>query len=158
MPSILYLIRHAHAAEAERDEIRALSHRGRAQLKQLAALLGPSGAFTPDEVWHSPLVRARETAELLVHELHLHPKWRERRELEPDADPSQVRQLLTKHHGAIALVGHEPHMSALATLLVTGTTSPIAFTFKKATILALESTGFHWCVRWQLSPDLLAED
>ena len=157
MPHVIYLVRHAHAGDASSDEIRTLSHRGRTQVKQLAALLRPAGAFQPDQVWHSPLVRARETAELLIGELRLDPAWHELRELEPEADPALVARRLAKAHGAIAVFGHEPHLGSLASLLVTGESSPVAFVFAKATTLALVPGGARWSVRWQLSPDLFPE-
>jgi phosphohistidine phosphatase len=155
MPPFLYLIRHAHALDAADDPERPLSKRGRKQVKALAELLRPRGGFDPAEIWHSPLVRARETAELLAEELALKPKWTVVRDLEPEADPAAVARLVTRASEAVALVGHEPHLSGLASLLVTGSVDPVVFVFKKTTMLALEPAGGErWAVRWQLSPDL----
>lgn len=154
---MLYLVRHADAADAEIDSIRELSPRGRGQLKHLAALLRRGAAFTPDAIWHSPLVRARQTAEALLVELPRKVTWQERRDLEPESDPKLIASALAEERQSIALFGHEPHMSSLATLLVTGEVAPVGFTFRKATMLALEPAGRRWCVRWQLSPDLFPD-
>ncbi len=157
MPPLLFLVRHAHAAEAVSDEVRKVSPRGRDELRKLAALLRPSGAFAPQEAWHSPLVRARETAEFLLGDLQLVPTFREVRDLEPEADPNVLVPVLTKTRAPIALFGHEPHLGTLASLLVTGDCSPVVFAFQKATMLALEPIGARWSVRWQISPDLFGD-
>lgn len=154
MPPLIFLVRHAHAAEAGTDEARQVSPRGREELRKLAHLLRPSGAFAPQEAWHSPLVRARETAKFLLDDLQLTPTFRELRDLEPEADPGLVVPLLAKARASVALFGHEPHLGTLASLLVAGECSPVVFAFQKATVLALEPAGVRWCVRWQLSPDL----
>jgi phosphohistidine phosphatase len=154
MPPLLYLVRHADALDAATDAVRKLSPRGRDEVRALAGLLRPSGAFRPTQVWHSPLVRARETAELLLEELRIKAPRREIAALEPESPPAAVMALLSRTEGSIALFGHEPHLSALATLLVTGDSGPIGFVFRKATVLALEPAGARWAVRWQVSPDL----
>lgn len=154
MPPRLYLVRHADAVDSPDDASRKLSARGHKQVRHLARLLDGRDAFCPAQVWHSPLVRAHETAALLIGDLKLKPAWSVRRELESEADPHAVAALLKDVDVPVALFGHEPHLSALASLLVTGRTSPVVFAFKKATVLALEPAGTRWCVRWQLAPDL----
>lgn len=155
MPPLLYLIRHAHALDDADDAARTLSSRGRAEVMRLARWLQPSAAFEPAKVWYSPLVRARETAELLLGELGLAVRSTERAELDPDADPGLAAKAIAGETKPLALFGHEPHLSALASLLVAGTARPVVFTFRKATVLALEPVGrSRWSVRWQLSPDL----
>ncbi len=154
MPPILYLLRHAHALDAADDDARTLSESGHRQLARLGQLLRSTRAFQPAIVWHSPLVRARETAERLTQELKLTPAFAEQRELEPEADPTAIVHKLQEVNQPLALVGHEPHMSALASLLVTGSADHVVFRFDKATLLALHPLGRRWCVRWQLSPEL----
>jgi phosphohistidine phosphatase len=156
MPPLLYLVRHAHASDAADDAIRPISDRGEREIKQLAGILARSSAFRPSEIWHSPLVRARETAELVTTALQLKPVMRESASLLPEADPVAVVAALANVRVPVALCGHEPHLSALATLLVTGDTSPVAFAFQKATTLALELWSGNYRVLWQLSPDLFA--
>lgn len=155
MASLLYLIRHADAVDMASDAARPLSKKGRNQVAELARVLGRAGAFNPGEIWHSPLVRARETAELLAHELKLKPAFSEHRELVPEADPAVIVRKLAKAGGAVAIVGHEPHLSSVATLLVTGTTEPVVFVMRKCAILCLECAGRHCVVRWHLSPDVV---
>ncbi len=153
---MLYLVRHAHALDAEVDLTRPLSERGRKQVATLARFLQPTGAFSPEEIWHSPLVRSHETAQLLALRLKLLAPRREMPDLRPEDDPAATLRRLKVVRRPLAIVGHEPHLSALASLLVTGKTEPLAFVFKKAAVLTLEPTGEAWLVRWLISPELFA--
>ena len=152
----LYLIRHAHAVDATEDSERPLSRRGQDQVVALAAFLKRSSEFRPVEVWHSPLLRSRQTAELLTRRLRLEVPHMLMPDLEPEDDPRAAARRLKAANRALALVGHEPHLSALATLLVTGKLGPPVFVMKKCSALALEGEGSFWSVRWHLSPSLLA--
>jgi phosphohistidine phosphatase len=152
---MLYLIRHADAIDLHPDHARPLSDRGREQVKALAKFLGRSESFSPDEIWHSSLVRARETAELLAKGLDFSGKCHEAAGLRPEDDPHEIARKLGKLDKSVALVGHEPHMSALASLLVVGATHPAAFVMKKGATLALEREDPRWVVRWHISPGLL---
>lgn len=151
----IYLIRHADAADAEEDAVRRLSARGRAQVRKMAAFLRRSGAFRPAVLWHSPLVRARETAELLARHIPLEIPLKRIANLEPEAAPEAVARQLQIVRKSVAIVGHEPHLSSLATLLVAPDAGEPAFVMKKGSVLALERTGSRWVVRWHVSPGML---
>src|SRR5690606_1245610 len=84
----------------------------------------------------------------------------------PDDDPREVADRLHRHPddgGDVAIVGHEPHLSALAALLVRGKARADLFVLKKCALLTLERTASvhkktgraRWRVRWQVSPELL---
>jgi phosphohistidine phosphatase len=106
-------------------------------------------------------VRSRETAELLCAALAPHTTWREVAGLLPEDAPDALAARLSALAPAttLAVVGHEPQLSALATWLVCGRAEPIAFEFKKAAVLTLacETTpalgAFFAC--WHLPPELL---
>ena len=151
----VYLVRHAHAVDAEEDEARPLSRRGNDQVGALADFLKPTGAFQPAEIWHSSLVRSRQTAELLARRLRLSAPLRLMPDLEPEDDPRAIARRIKATSHSLAVVGHEPHLSALATLLVVGRLEFPVFVMKKCSVLALEGTGNHWSVRWHVSPELL---
>lgn len=152
---LCYLVRHAHAVDSHPDQARPLSDRGRAQVRALAKFLDRSEAFTPDEIWHSPLVRARETAELLAHELKLDAKLHETAGLRPEDDPAAIARKLAGAGRSIAVVGHEPHLGALASLLVAGRVEPVVFDMKKGAVLALARGGDRWIVCWHVAPAYL---
>lgn len=152
---MLYLIRHAHAIDAEVDATRPLSPRGEQQVRALADFLRKTDAFQPQEIWHSPLTRARQTAELLVRGLKLSTPLALMPDLEPEADPRAVARRIKATSRSVAVVGHEPHLSALASLLVAGRIDPPAFVMKKCAGLALDGAGELWMVRWHISPELV---
>ena len=151
----VYLIRHAHALDANDDPERPLSDRGRRQVHALAAFLRRSGLFEPAEFWHSPLARSQQTAELLARRLGFSVPHIVAPELQPESDPRAIARRLQLSAHAPAIVGHEPQLSALATLLVTGRMDLPVFVMKKCSALALEGGGPHWSVRWHVSPDLI---
>lgn len=161
----LFLVRHGHALADKEDARRPLSAHGGEVTRSVAAFLRTSGVLTEVQaVWHSPLVRARETAELLVKELGLDALLIETAGLLPEDDPIAVADRLDRADQAVMIVGHEPQLGALATLLVRGKLKPVGFEFKKSAILALETSGgrhkksgrARWRVRWLLSPELLS--
>lgn len=154
----LYLVRHAHALDGENDAARPLSHRGREQVRAMAALLSRGTAFQPAEIWHSPLARAAETASLLARELRSAARLREVPGLEPHDDPAALVPRINGLAIPVAIVGHEPHLSALATLLIDAGDDTPAVVMKKCAILACERTGprGRWMLRWLVSPELLA--
>lgn len=152
----VYLIRHAHALDLEEDAVRPLSSRGQDQVRLVAPFLKRSGLFQPQEIWHSPLVRSRQTADLLAQRLQLTAPLTLMPDLEPEDDPRAVARRIKAMPHPLAIVGHEPHLSALATLLVAGRTEPPCFSMKKCAVLALEGAAAHWTVRWHISPELIA--
>jgi phosphohistidine phosphatase len=151
----LYILRHAHAVDAADDPERPLSARGRKQVRTLAAFLKQSDALVTREVWHSPLARSGETAELLIKKLGLEANLVEIDGLQPEDDPQLLTQRFKNRQQPLAIVGHDPQLSALVSFLVTGSTEPSRFILKKCTIIALERTEGVWTVRWQISPELL---
>lgn len=153
----LFLIRHAHALDGADDAARPLSAKGRSQVKRLAEFLRDADVFTPQEIWHSPLVRAMETAALLARHAGVEVPSREVAGLLPGDEPSAIVKQFARAPGRLALVGHEPQLSALASLLVAGAASPPVFELKKCGVLALEGAGRWWRARWQISPAVLGE-
>jgi phosphohistidine phosphatase len=153
----VYLVRHAHATEAADDAARPLSAKGRAQVRALAKFLRTTtnDAFAPAEIWHSPLVRSRETAELLARRLKLTAPLKLTPGLEPEDDPRAAAERIAAARKPIAVVGHEPQLSAVASLLVAGRAAPVAFAMKKCAVLALERDGTNWIVRWHVSPEVI---
>lgn len=161
----LYLVRHAHAVTEQENRKRPLSERGREQARALAAFFKNNSLFTPAHVWHSPLLRARETAEILLNNLESEAALVETPGLLPEDDPAQIASRLQTLPAAInvALVGHLPHLGALATLLLRGKPARELLDFKKAAALSLSpSGGTHrktgaplWHINWFVTPDLL---
>lgn len=131
----LFLIRHGIAEEArpgQSDAARALTEEGRRRLVGVARGLAALGiAF--DELVHSPLLRAVETAEVLA-ELAVGPT-----RVDPALAEPPGPELLARLSGPrTALIGHEPYLGQLLALLLPGRPAPSAFAFKKAGVAWLE--------------------
>lgn len=153
----LYLIRHAHARDAATDFERPLSDEGHAQVERLVEFLRGGTVPPPEEVWHSHLLRAAETAELVAHGLGWKAPVSAIDGLEPDADLRTVLLRVNASDRPLAIFGHEPFLGGLGALLVKGSTWPPAFAMHKCGMLALERMGERgapWIVNWHLSPEL----
>lgn len=162
---LLYLVRHAHAVSDEENPARPLSSRGREDARRLAEFFQANHFFVPHQIWHSPLLRARETAEIFRRTLNLESGLVETPGLMPEDEVEEIAARLASFMSTqpLALVGHEPHLSALATLLVRGKPHPAAFEMKKGAILALERTDEvhrktgepRWVAIWHVVPGMI---
>jgi phosphohistidine phosphatase len=136
----LYLIRHAVAEERGEkwpdDDKRPLSEDGIAKMKKAARGLAALGV-TFDVVLSSPLVRARQTADIVSAAVAGHPAIVIVDSLSPGAAYSALVADLEKHarKTRIALVGHEPGIGELAARLI-GSRHP--FEFKKGGICRID--------------------
>jgi len=151
----LYLIRHAHALDGNEDTSRPLSAKGRKQARALGRQLRKAKAFEAEEIWHSPLRRAKETAALLAKHLKTKARPVAASGLRPDDPGDSILKKLNGLRHPVAVVGHEPHLSALASLLVAGEAAPPRFVLKKCAALRLDRVEGGWAVRWHVSPELL---
>lgn len=158
----LYLLRHADAGEASAegyttDAARALTPKGIKRTRQLAnALRQMEIAF--DVILSSPLIRAQQTAGILARSLQLEKQLRLSSQLAPDGALPDVLALIESTRAkanSILLVGHEPNLSRLVSLLCTGGTH-LNLTLKKGGLCRLELTevksGPCATLEWLLSP------
>ena len=122
------LIRHAEAGDdAPRDEARALTARGRQDARRLGQALARRGVEFSVMVT-SPLVRAVQTAEIVAAEIGYRERIGVTDLLVPEGTASQVVAFLRTSLRAtgrqlegtpsIALVAHEPILSAVAAALI----------------------------------------
>jgi phosphohistidine phosphatase SixA len=118
----LVLLRHAHAepaANGQGDEDRALSPEGRAEAEAAGQWLRQHG-YVPERVLVSPSRRTRETLEAVLGVLGYVEQRPDRRIYE--ATPGTLMQVLDEHRelGRVLLVGHNPGLEQLASLLASG--------------------------------------
>ena len=157
----LYLIRHGVAAERgdqyPDDTKRPLTSDGMQKLRKEAKALQALDV-TLDVILTSPLVRTRQTAEIIGAEFRNAPPIVNMPSLAPGSSHNAIIEELAKHHRRhrIALVGHEPGIGELAGRLI-GLRRPIEF--KKGAICridvaALPPTG-PGQLRWFLTPRIL---
>jgi phosphohistidine phosphatase len=151
----IYLIRHAHAEDGDPDALRELSRKGRRQARIVGRFLREREMLDAREFWHSPFRRARETAEILAKHLKSEVRLVETGALKPQDHPQLIARRLRQLQRPIAVVGHDPHLSALASLLVAGEAEPPHFVLKKCAVVRLDRCGTGWSVRWQISPEVV---
>lgn len=162
----LLVVRHALAgdkdawiAEGRDDALRPLTKEGRRRMRHGARGLR---ALVPEVplLATSPLLRARETAAILSAAYDGAPTTTETPVLQPTA---RLPEFLTwaEPHGElplIAIVGHEPHLSALVSWLMTGRTRPVVRLKKGAACLLDFDEGVasgHGRLQWLLTPGQL---
>lgn len=159
----LYLIRHAPAADRGSaypdDALRPLTREGvqrwKRQVRGLLAL-----GLELDLVLTSPLLRAKQTAEILAASLFDRPAIELVDSLSPGSTTASALQALASHAKArrLALVGHEPEMGALAARLL-GTKAPIPF--KKGAVCRIDVDAFPpstvGTLCWFLPPRVLRQ-
>lgn len=155
------LVRHAIAMERgtagyEDDALRPLTARGKARM-ELAAR-GLHRLFTPEIIVTSPLIRARQTADILIAEYGLH-KARVGEALATGDNARFLADLDDIDAGRVMLVGHEPHLSMTLSWLLAGDQSLVSTVFKKGAAGLASCTGKPrpggcW-LEWLLQPSAL---
>jgi phosphohistidine phosphatase SixA len=108
----LLLVRHAEAAPGNPDELRELSDKGRQQARSLGERLAAEDVAV---ILTSPLLRARQTAEILSEALGTEVEVDER--LAPGATPDGMREAVAGRGDTVLTVGHEPDCSYIAAVL-----------------------------------------
>jgi phosphohistidine phosphatase len=143
-PYKLYLVRHGIAAdrgdEWPDDSKRPLTSKGAARMRQIAKALRELNV-TVDVVLTSPLVRAKQTAQLLVDGLKPAPALAVVQALVPGTAPAQVAEALGEFRKTrrLAIVGHEPSLGEFAAWLVGSKTS---IPFRKGGVCRIDVVAF----------------
>ncbi len=114
-------MRHGEASfNADSDINRELTDRGRKEvLSTINALV--DGACVIDEVWSSPYLRAKQTAQIAVKELGIPLNIQPR--LTPDYNPAKVTDWLYQLNDSIdsvLITSHMPLVGKLVSLMVEG--------------------------------------
>ena len=159
----IYLIRHAIAEERGEkwpdDTKRPLSADGIARMRKAAKGLVRLGVHF-DVVLTSPLVRTRQTADIVASAYEHRPPIVLAESLAPEGEYADVLADLQKHakRSRIAAVGHEPNIGELAARLI-GARAPLEF--KKGAICRIDfdvlppkGTGQ---LRWFVTAKMLRE-
>jgi phosphohistidine phosphatase len=153
----ILIVRHGIAEESARggDRARALTDEGKKKMKEAAEGFARLD-LEIDTIYSSPLVRAIQTAEILAKAIDYKETIENMEELSPGYSPKDVMQRLQslKKVETIALAGHEPNCSELASHLL----GDAEVEFKKGAICLLETeslqTGSGNLI-WHLSPQIL---
>jgi len=139
---ILYILRHGVAEDAAPggdDAARRLTPRGRSKMEEEAAGMRAYG-IELDVLLTSPLPRAAETAAIVAAAYRGRPAPKELPALATGVAPAETLQALRPfgRYEHVMVVGHEPGLSRLASLVLTGSSDRLAIDLKKGGCIALE--------------------
>ncbi|MFN2444655.1 MAG: phosphohistidine phosphatase SixA [Vicinamibacterales bacterium] len=159
----IYLVRHAIAGERgpayPDDRLRPLTPAGTARFKETVAGLRELD-ITIDLIITSPLVRARQTAELLAAGLPGKPPIEVLDALAPAGRTAIVVDTIAKHarrrQRRLALVGHQPDLGELGSRLLSARGT---LELKKGGVARIEldgaTPGGPGTLHWMLPPRVL---
>jgi len=157
----LYLVRHAIAEDAngsEGDSLRPLTEKGREKMRRIADGIKELGVF-PDLIVSSPYIRASQTASVLAKELGYKEEIAYSDFLMPMAEPDDMIGEINEKFSVeeLMLVGHEPNLSSLASVLLAGTPN-LSINFKKGGVCCLSVDDLHYdriaTLEWLVTPKI----
>ena len=153
---LVYLMRHGEALSEQEDPSRGLTDRGKEMIGDLSDLLAHRFRILPGHILYSSKLRAMQTASIISESLPTSPKPEETDGLGPMDDPEiWARRLETMDRDTL-LVGHLPHLSRLASLLLIWDAGREILTFTPGTVVCLDRSR-EWKVKWMISPEVLTE-
>jgi phosphohistidine phosphatase len=158
----LYIVRHGiavpHGTPGVPENERPLTAKGEVRMRQIGRGL-VSLRLKLDRIVTSPLPRALQTARIVSDELECRENVEVADALSAGVDATVIRDWLNQRsEQRLMIVGHNPALSELVGLLVTGHTGPFPVELKKGGIAALASTSPHasrYEILWIAPPRLL---
>jgi len=157
----IYLLRHGLAGESgsgnyASDADRPLTSEGEQKLWKISDAMRVLG-LKFDLILSSPYVRTRQTAQIVAEAFKAKDKLEFSRTLEPDGDQAELIKMLNRRNASdsLLLVGHEPYLSSLISMLISGD-GRASVVMKKGGLckLSADSLKYGRCasLRWLLSP------
>lgn len=160
----LYLIQHAEAKSEAEDPERGLSDIGLAEIQRVATYASHH-VTNIDQILHSGKKRAIQTAQCLAEHLYPTRGITAAQGLSPLDDPCIIAEQFKTIKAETAIVGHLPHLSKLASMLLGSEQSREVVSFRMAGIVCLEryddeptaeAIYGRWAVRWMLVPEIIS--
>jgi len=144
-----YLVRHGEAFPETQDPRRPLTPTGRVNVEQLGCLAAAKG-IRPSAIFHSGILRAKQTAEILGAQVAPDIQVQSITGLMPEDDPAIAAAELEMAQEAIMLVGHLPHMNRLAALLINRNLGREVVDFRPASMVCCSRGDSRWTLAWML--------
>ena len=149
----VYLVQHGEAKPETEDPLRPLTDCGREGVQRVARHAAPL-KLPVSEIRHSGKLRARQTAEILAAALAPGRDVRQMDGLAPGDDPGKARAVVESAVEPLMLVGHLPHLSRLASLLLVGDSGREIVRLRDGAIVCLVKVEDRWLLQWILTPEL----
>jgi phosphohistidine phosphatase len=157
----IYILRHGIAAERgtpgyKRDSDRPLTKEGEEKTQQIAEAMVEMG-LQFDLILSSPYIRAKDTARIVAKELGKEVTLTDF--LVPDSNAGDlIAEINDEKPQRVLLVGHEPDLSRLISVLISGG-GDATIELKKGGLckLTAQKLSFGQCatVNWLLTPKLI---
>jgi phosphohistidine phosphatase len=144
-------MRHGDAVAATENRERRLSRRGRQGVEDTARAALERGTQV-SRIYHSGILRARETAAIMAEYLIAPSGVAFLAGLAPEDDPMIAKAELEAAEEPILLVSHLPLLSRLAAVLVHGDFERPAVEFFPATLACVAKSPARWEIRWRITP------
>jgi phosphohistidine phosphatase len=148
----VYLVRHGEAVSEKQDPQRPLSLSGREEVERVARMAAAKNVQV-SAIFHSGILRARQTAEILAESLQCTSGVQPLSGLRPQDDPAIAKAEIEAADSAIVLVGHLPHLNRLVTLLLSGDAESPVMEFPPATMVCCSNDTSKWKISWILPSD-----
>ena len=159
---MLYIVRHAWAGhfgdpDYPDDRLRPLTEEGRERFCQMVDILADRG-FQPKVIATSPLVRCRETADLIYQLVRGNPKVIEIDALRPGSDLEEMLRWTNRQESSeVAWVGHAPDVGRMTAELISDGNTDIRFA--KGAVAGIRFSGkaakHTGELRWLLTAKML---
>lgn len=158
----LYIVRHGIAVERGTpgipDDERPLTDKGERRMREVGDALAALD-LPIDRIATSPLPRARRTAEILADRLKMAAGVEIAATLRAQSTARDIADWLALQPEApLMIVGHNPALDELLSLLLLGDPTALPFEFKKGAVAALRRPslpGERHALRWIAPPGLL---
>ncbi len=161
----IFILRHGLAVEPgsagfATDFERPLTPKGERKLWKIAQSF-EALELSFDWILSSPYVRARQTAEIVAETMDLGKRVELSELLAPAGSSKKLIEMINRREPPpdnVLLVGHEPYLSDLISLLISGSAG-VVVTMKKGTLCKLTTASLEHgscaALEWLLSPKQL---
>jgi len=158
----LYIARHGiaveHGTPGFADDERPLTAKGTRRMREIGAGLARFG-LEIDRIVTSPLPRARRTAEILAEALGMEDQLENASILAVGSSARAIAAWLAdRPEESLMIVGHNPLLDELLSLLLLGDEEALPYSFKKGAVAHLNRQTIHtdrFELAWAASPRLL---
>ncbi len=133
-----------------------MTDKGKTEVEAVACYVASSGVKV-SRIFHSGRLRAKQTAELFAQHLVTPQGVTEQEGLGPLDAPYQAKQLVLQAEEPIMIIGHLPHLSRLASLLILGQAEKEVVRFKMGGLVCLGRSDDSWSIDWALIPQLVRQ-
>jgi phosphohistidine phosphatase len=151
----IYLVQHADSKKEEEDPARPLSEKGIRDITKVSFYVSQFN-LSFEAIYHSPKLRAKQTAEILSKNIKPAKGILEADGLAPLDNPDIWAERLANMQTDVVLVGHLPHLAKLASLLLCGDAGKNVVSFRMAGIVCLKrDEAGAWSLQWMITPDMV---